>query len=369
MEVCVRFEREIGHPDADKHAYRVAEAKLDAESHTLLTSLDLDDDAGLDLDDDAGSSSDLGDLPGSSRWDTSFSGVGRYGSNVRFGHEEPLDDALFDLTLDDVDPPAAPVTDPLEEKLVAARKRGDRRGEGHALGDLGRYYATLGQPQRAIDYYSQALVIAREISSRSGEAKICWNLGLQLLKLDRVAEAISVMEICVHYEQEVGHPDAAKDAARVAELKQGRDEERRQVRAAAFFARGLTFYEQGDYGQAVDQFSKAIQMDPNDAQAYYHRGLSYVAQNEYQEAVAEYTHALQLNPKYIRAYYHRGIAYQLMRDLDHAIADYTRTLKLEPRLAQAFRHRAQAYHAKGDSARAKADFDEARRIDPNLGKR
>jgi tetratricopeptide (TPR) repeat protein len=147
------------------------------------------------------------------------------------------------------------------------------------------------------------------------------------------------------------------------------EEERRQARAAAHFVRGRTHYEQKEYSQAVDQYTKAIQMDGKDPQAFYQRGLSYVAQNEYQEAIADYTSALELNPRYVQAYYHRAIAHQLLGEHDQAIADYTRTLRLEPRLAAAYRHRGQVYAAKGDQERAKADLEEAQRIDPNLGKK
>ncbi len=147
------------------------------------------------------------------------------------------------------------------------------------------------------------------------------------------------------------------------------EEERRQSRAAAHFVRGRTHYEQKEYSQAVDQYTKAIQMDGKDPQAFYQRGLAYVAQNEYQEAIADYTSALELNPRYVQAYYHRAIAHQLLGEHDQAIADYTRTLRLEPRLAAAFRHRGQVYSAKGDQERAKADLEEAQRLDPNLGKK
>ncbi len=47
-----------------------------------------------------------------------------------------------------------------EQSLVIAREIGDRRGEGNALGNLGIAYADLGQVERAIGYYEQALVIA-----------------------------------------------------------------------------------------------------------------------------------------------------------------------------------------------------------------
>ncbi|HKI35203.1 MAG TPA: tetratricopeptide repeat protein [Gemmataceae bacterium] len=107
-----------------------------------------------------------------------------------------------------------------EQYLAIAREVGDRRGEGTALGNLGLAYAALGQPQRAIEFHEQQLVITREIGDRRGEAIACWNLGDELVRQDRLADAIPLMEICVRFEQEIGHPDADKDAARVEELRQ-----------------------------------------------------------------------------------------------------------------------------------------------------
>ena len=40
--------------------------------------------------------------------------------------------------------------------------------EGVHLGNLGNAYADLGEPRKAIEYYEQALKIAREIGDRQG---------------------------------------------------------------------------------------------------------------------------------------------------------------------------------------------------------
>ncbi len=50
-----------------------------------------------------------------------------------------------------------------EQALVIAREIGDRRGEGNALGNLGIAYADLGQVERAIGLLEQAMRIGQEI--------------------------------------------------------------------------------------------------------------------------------------------------------------------------------------------------------------
>jgi tetratricopeptide (TPR) repeat protein len=108
----------------------------------------------------------------------------------------------------------------LEQVVQAARRRNNPNAEGVALGNLGLAYVDLGQPQRAIDFYQQQLAIALEIGDRRGEANACWNLGEALAKLERVAEAIPLMAVCLRFEQEIGHPDAEKHTAQVEELRQ-----------------------------------------------------------------------------------------------------------------------------------------------------
>jgi tetratricopeptide (TPR) repeat protein len=146
------------------------------------------------------------------------------------------------------------------------------------------------------------------------------------------------------------------------------EEERRQMRAAAYFANGKSAYDQEKFSQAIDHFTKALQVDPKDPLIYYHRGLAHVAQDDFHEALADFTATLRLNPKNPMAHYQRGIAHRLLGQHDQAIEDYTRALKLDPRLALAYRNRGQSYAAKGDNEKAKADFERAVRLDPTLAK-
>ena len=57
-----------------------------------------------------------------------------------------------------------------EQHLVIAREIGDRRGEGAALGNLGIAYADLGQVERAIGFYEQALRIRQEIQGPADDS-------------------------------------------------------------------------------------------------------------------------------------------------------------------------------------------------------
>jgi tetratricopeptide (TPR) repeat protein len=106
-----------------------------------------------------------------------------------------------------------------EQWLAIARDIGDRREEGNAFGNLGNAYKNLGETRCAIEYYEQALTIDCDIGDRRGEAIDSWNLGLAIKKEGDLARAADLMQVCVDYEREIGHPDAEKDAAYVAALR------------------------------------------------------------------------------------------------------------------------------------------------------
>jgi tetratricopeptide (TPR) repeat protein len=81
-----------------------------------------------------------------------------------------------------------------EQALVISRGIGDRCGEGNHLGNLGLAYSDLGQVEKAIEYYEQALVISRGIGDRRGEGNHLGNLGLAYSNLGQVEKAIEYYE-------------------------------------------------------------------------------------------------------------------------------------------------------------------------------
>ena len=64
-----------------------------------------------------------------------------------------------------------------QQALAITREIGDRRSEGYWLGCLGSSYSTLGQTERAVEHLQQALAIAREIGDRHDEGLCLGSLG------------------------------------------------------------------------------------------------------------------------------------------------------------------------------------------------
>jgi tetratricopeptide (TPR) repeat protein len=91
-----------------------------------------------------------------------------------------------------------------EQALAISQEIGDRCNEGTWLGNLGNAYNVLGQVERAIEYYEQALAISQEIGDRRGEGADLGNLGVAYFALGQVERAIKYYEQALAISQEIG---------------------------------------------------------------------------------------------------------------------------------------------------------------------
>ena len=112
---------------------------------------------------------------------------------------------------------------------------------------------------------------------------------------------------------------------------------------------GLSEYEKGNYKQAIEYYSKAIEYNPNDASLYNNRGLAYYNLEQYDKAIADYTKAIEIKSDFADAYYNRGLAYfrkgspYNLEPRKKAISDFTKAIELRPDFADAYYNRALAY--------------------------
>jgi tetratricopeptide (TPR) repeat protein len=87
-----------------------------------------------------------------------------------------------------------------------------------ALAGLGQVHSDLGDSQNAIQFYEQALVTARKLNHKVGEATWSWNLGLVYEALGEYHRAAELIEVTLKYNRSIGHPDAVEDARRLEEI-------------------------------------------------------------------------------------------------------------------------------------------------------
>jgi tetratricopeptide (TPR) repeat protein len=127
---------------------------------------------------------------------------------------------------------------------------------------------------------------------------------------------------------------------------------------------GVTDYNEGNYDQAIANFSKAIELIPGLVNAYNNRGNAYYRKGLYDEAIADYDKAIELDPTYTDPYNNRGYSYYRKGLYDRAIASYDKAVKIDPEYVTAYENRGLAQYNKGEHGRAIADFTKAIALNP-----
>jgi tetratricopeptide (TPR) repeat protein len=102
-------------------------------------------------------------------------------------------------------------------------------------------------------------------------------------------------------------------------------------------------YKNRDYLGSLTEYTRAIQLDPYNANAWCCRGVAYYRLGDCHNASIDYTRAIELDPNLSIAYYRRGFLHYISKDYGSAIADYNRSIDLNPNFALAYSNRGYAY--------------------------
>jgi len=138
--------------------------------------------------------------------------------------------------------------------------------------------------------------------------------------------------------------------------------------ARAFAGRGLAYAYSGNYKQAFDDLNKAIELDPKDVKIYYARGVVYLKSGNYRLGIEDYNKAIELDPKDGGLYNDRGVAYGKLGNYKQQIRDYNKSIELDRKGAMTYYNRGLAYGRLGNHKRAIDDFNKAIELDPKYAK-
>ena len=93
---------------------------------------------------------------------------------------------------------------------------------------------------------------------------------------------------------------------------------------------GNTFFKEGNFPDAVKQYSEAIKRDPSNAVYYANRAAAYTKLTCFNEAKQDCDKALALDPKYVKAWSRLGAIQFFMKEYHKALESYQKGLDLEP---------------------------------------
>ena len=207
-----------------------------------------------------------------------------------------------------------------DQALSLARKLGDRNGEANSLNNLGNAYCSLGQYQQAIQFQQQSLGIRREIGDLNGEAASLGNLGVAYLSLGQYQQVIHLYQQSLEIHREIG--DRNGEAASLGNL-------------------GVAYASLGQYQQAIHFLQQSLgifkELGDLDGEASSLIGLgnAYCSLGQYQQAIYFFQQSMEINREIgdrngeAISLGNLGLAYYSLGQYQQATQLYQQSLKIK----------------------------------------
>ena len=163
--------------------------------------------------------------------------------------------------------------------------------------------------------------------------------------------------------------------------------------ADAYEKRGIHYYLQRQFDKAIQDYSKVIELKPHAVNAYLMRGLAYFKKDygegysteiknlafhlrkqkvrefnkSLEKAIDNFSYAIELDPQLASAYSYRAKAYRIKGMLEEALRDSNRVIQLQKdqqSMARAYATRAKIYRKLGQDELSEANFRKSVELDP-----
>ncbi len=256
----------------------------------------------------------------------------------------------------------------------------DTRSDVYQLGEL-LYYMLVGQ------HYINLVALEAEAVSSGGQHKvrsqmklyellekaICDEMPVGLKTLWReVGSLAGVVEKALAKDKADRFKDAAEFGATLRTLSINTTPASPQTEtltiqdSRTYNKRGLAYISTRNYEQAIIDYSKALDLDPDYAEAYNNRSTAHLLMDNYGQALLDCRRAIELAPDFVVAYVNRAIAYTGLREYDRALADYNQALSLAPNNVYAHYNRGNTYLWMSNYKEAVADYSQTIALSPNF---
>jgi len=120
-----------------------------------------------------------------------------------------------------------------------------------------------------------------------------------------------------------------------------------------------------ELSQAIAEFQKAIQINPNYARAHNGLGIIYLSMGQSQQAIAEFQKAIDIKSDEVSWHSALGIAYSLLEEYSQAIVEFRKAIQVNPNYAKAYSGLGAVYLSMGQPQQAIAEFQKSIQINPN----
>lgn len=85
-----------------------------------------------------------------------------------------------------------------------------------------------------------------------------------------------------------------------------------------YLDKGMDFLYTSQFEESIEQFDQAIKYDKNNHEAYFYRGCAKYNIFQKDDAINDYLKTIEINPEYLQAYFNLGLYYRSINDHDMA---------------------------------------------------
>ncbi len=159
-----------------------------------------------------------------------------------------------------------------------------------------------------------------------------------------------------------------KDVAKAKELY-GRMVERLGDRPALRVLIGRAYRETGFLPESIEEFKKAIELDPSFPRVHYYLGLTYLFKDgaaKIPDAIEEFKIELAANPEEYFANFYLGILYIMERKFPEAVTLLEKAVQKQPTNPDPYFHLGQAYQGAGKHKEAVEVLQKSVALTPSL---
>ena len=133
-------------------------------------------------------------------------------------------------------------------------------------------------------------------------------------------------------------------------------QKRDMVRSYAYYIQGSSKRDDGHYKEALVDYNRSIEMNPQLFYGHYQRGRVQFKLGDYKSAIADYNKAIEIIGGVFNIYFSRGLAHIRLGDYESAIADYDKAIEFHPADANAYKKRVHAKFKLAESKTAQRDI-------------
>lgn len=92
----------------------------------------------------------------------------------------------------------------------------------------------------------------------------------------------------------------------------------KEKQAQEHFKKGFGYQNAGNSEKAIEEYQKALELNPNLAQAHTNLGTVYLGQGDYDKAIGHFKRVIELNYYDTKAHYNLGLAYLYKGEVEKA---------------------------------------------------